>query len=295
MKKYIVILHYKTIEKTRECVASVLQTSPSCNILIVDNFSANGSLEKLHEEYNSNESVEFLEISENIGFARANNVAMKKLLSDNIRYVILTNNDVVFLKNAIDNMFSCLRERDDAIVVAPKVINPLGDIQNTVQRKRNKASTYMFRKIIARDNGNFAESCSTTCEVAQFSGCCFACNLTNMEKVNFFDENTFLYFEESILSEKAFQKELKLLYMPTAKVLHYHGVSTKSINYMVFYYMLFSEIYYLIKYLKVNKYLLLIYCMLKRKEHKRKYADISLYKKETEIIKSIKKYRYEKS
>lgn len=54
-------------------------------------------------------------------------------------------------------------------------------------------------------------------------------DLEAMESVDWFDENTFLYAEEQILSEKLQKNGYKVLYLPYVSVLHYHGFTTKRI------------------------------------------------------------------
>jgi len=93
-----VILHYKTLEETRECLDSLLKlTQPESirmQIIVVDNASNNGSLESLHQQYGTTSDVHFIALPENCGFARGNNAgyayAKDTLQAD---FIILLNND----------------------------------------------------------------------------------------------------------------------------------------------------------------------------------------------------------
>ncbi|MBZ4302096.1 glycosyltransferase family 2 protein, partial [Streptococcus pneumoniae] len=71
-----IILHYKVLEETISCVNSIKEGNYNAKqIVIIDNFSNNGTGEKLQELYESDLEIEGLINHENAGFARGNNVA----------------------------------------------------------------------------------------------------------------------------------------------------------------------------------------------------------------------------
>ena len=71
-----IILHYKVLEETLACVQSIKESNPnSKRLVIIDNFSNNGTGEKLQELYRSDKEIDVLIHYENAGFARGNNVA----------------------------------------------------------------------------------------------------------------------------------------------------------------------------------------------------------------------------
>lgn len=63
-------------------------------------------------------------------------------------------------------------------------------------------------------------------EVYWISGAVFIADMKKFEDIGFFDKNTFLYFEEYIISEKAVKKGYKLAIEPAVCAYHYHGAST---------------------------------------------------------------------
>lgn len=290
----IIILHYKTIDKTRECIKSILKMENNYKILIVDNHSSDGTLSQLHEEYDVLQNVFFLEMENNIGFAKANNAAMRLLSSQNIRYAVLTNNDIVFTKDSINRMVNSLTENNQAVIAAPRVRNPKGEIQDTVQLKTNPAYYYLFGPISRNKTALKSEQLTKVTEVELFSGCCFACDLFKMKELGYFDEYTFLYYEEPILSEKILTKGYHILYVPDAEVMHYHGSSTKGISEKKFSFLMDSEAYYLLNYRKINPTVLVAFYHIKSIVHRIKYKSAELYESEQNIIKKIRDGRYEK-
>lgn len=284
----IVVLHYKTIDKTIECVGSVLETTCDANVYIVDNHSNDGTVQQLENIYANNNRVQIIMVNDNIGFARANNLAMRQLFAQGKKYAVITNNDIVFQAGAINQLIDSLRKTNEVIVAAPRVISPNHVIQNSVQPKRENAFKYLVHAIIPRRTNTFAESCSDTTCVEVFSGCCFACDLSKMHEIGYFDEYTFLYYEESILSAKAKEKGFDIIYVPDSVVVHYHAASTKGINEMVLGYMLDSELYYMQTYLRITPWIVSFYGAVKRRVHYKKYGSKLLFEMESKAINRIR-------
>lgn len=74
-----VILHYNTIDKTIQCISSVLKQKiqsikTDVKIIIVDNGSLNNSGKILQKKYKTNKAVHIIIEKENHGFARGNNI-----------------------------------------------------------------------------------------------------------------------------------------------------------------------------------------------------------------------------
>ena len=75
-------------------------------------------------------------------------------------------------------------------------------------------------------------------------------------KIDFFDENIFLYFEELILAEKLNINSFTLKYVSTVNVLHEHNYSEEFINFKKEYEGLKSIIYYYKVYKNYNLFIL---------------------------------------
>ena len=286
----ILILHYKTIEKTIDCVTSIQETEPEANICIVDNYSNNGTLETLKNRYSDDKRICFICLDENKGFARANNAGMRYLLGMGIKSAVITNNDIVFKPYSLKSLLESLG-KTNSILSAPKVESPDGHIMNSVQSYRNRnIFEYLYRKIknrVLRSGSNMAEICNEITPIKTFSGCCFACDLEKMNTIDYFDEHTFLYFEEPILSLKIAKAGYDMVFVPEAEVIHYHGATTKGISLFAEACKLESHVYYLYKYLKCNKYILACYMYMKRYIDRQKYNSEDLYMQESKILSNL--------
>lgn len=94
------ILHYNSIEETINCVSSIKKLNSQnykINIVIVDNGSSNNTGIQLKEKYKNDENITIIINENNYGFSRGNNIGFKYCKEKfNPKYIIVTNNDVIF-------------------------------------------------------------------------------------------------------------------------------------------------------------------------------------------------------
>ncbi len=289
----IAIINYKTFKKTIECINSIRGTIMSeYRIYLLENGSNNESAQILEETYSDADDVEVIISDKNHGYARGNNICINRMLKDGCDIAVISNNDIICSDNAIDMLVEDLRSSEEYIIFGPRIVSPEGVFQNSVKIKRYtnleylKKSTYLanfFKNEIIEENKKI-EMIDTKTEVSWVSGAFFACDLAKMQEIGLFDKNTFLFFEEYILSEKAIKKGYKLGYEPNATVLHYHAVSTGGgVNIISKKYADQSERYYFrmytnkskifMNFLKMIRGLEVIYTFGKRKD----WASIKYY------------------
>lgn len=91
----IVLLNWRNYPASSRCLESLARiTYPAARTYLVDNASADGSMERLTAEF-ANRGIEFLWNDANLGFAAGCNVGVRRALADGCGYVLLLNNDCV--------------------------------------------------------------------------------------------------------------------------------------------------------------------------------------------------------
>ena len=78
MEKICVILvNYNGKEYNDKCIDSIFSSTiaEKIQIVVVDNASSDGSRESLREKWDGDKRVHIIDLAENSGFAKANNVA----------------------------------------------------------------------------------------------------------------------------------------------------------------------------------------------------------------------------
>ena len=133
-----VILHYKNIDDTINCVESLKNTADySSQYIIVDNGSGDGSGEKLKQLYENDTQCNVLFLPENLGFSKGNNAgyryAKQKFFPD---YVVITNNDVVFFQKDFEKKIVQIHKETHFDVLGPDIYVPRnGDHQSPMFKR----------------------------------------------------------------------------------------------------------------------------------------------------------------
>lgn len=228
-KVSIVIVNYNTGDKIYECVKSIIETtnslsSPTTEVIIVDNASTDGSVLKLLKL--ENEKISILGNSENLGFAKAVNQAIKKADGE---YILLLNPDCKLEKLSLQILVDFADTHQDAGAVIPKLLNSNGTAQASVMPfptiKRAILEYWLGKKVYSK----YLPRVDTPVVVESGVMACFLITPLTLKKVGLLDEKYFLYFEDLDYCKRIFETGLKVYYHPNSIVLHHHGVSGKNL------------------------------------------------------------------
>ena len=120
----IVFVAYRAAAVIRDCLPTVMANldSLSCQVILVDNDSQDGTVEYVREAY---PAIQVIEMGWNAGFARANNEA---IAAANARHVLLLNTDVKFHGDALGPLVRHLDENPQVAAVSPGMVDGEGRV-----------------------------------------------------------------------------------------------------------------------------------------------------------------------
>lgn len=221
---YIIILNWNQYSLTTECVRSLRKvTYNKFRIVVVDNASRDNSLIKLREEFN--DSIDIITNKENLGYAGGNNVGIQYALGQGADYVMLLNNDTIVAPTFIEPLLKVLQSNHRVGAVTPKIYfqhNPNiiwaagGEINWWLGKARSRGKDQL-------DTGQFDQQ--ETVDYA--TGCCVLMSRSALQKIGLLDERYFAYFEDADWSVRARQAGFDILYVPTSRIWHIAGASTR--------------------------------------------------------------------
>jgi len=217
---YIVVLNYNNATDTIDCIDSLKNiTYSNYNILVVDNNSTDDSLDKIKAKH---EDIDYLELSNNFGYAGGNNRGIIYAKDKGANFVLIINNDVIVETDFLTILYDKIEEFSKVVAVAPQIKKyPQTDNIWYYKGKINwvRGMGYNIDYTVLNNNNN-------QCKKTNFiSGCCFLIDLNLIEKNNLdlLSEEYFLYFEDNDFSVKMKNAGMELLFCPTSVV--YHKVS----------------------------------------------------------------------
>ena len=225
----ICIVSYQARDLLRDCLRSIYGTvdSLSFEIIVVDNFSADGAPEMLREEF---PAVQLLTNNENTGFTRPYNQAMRLTQG---RYVVILNPDTLLLPNAIAELARFLDSHPEVGIVGPKVLNRDGTLQKQCRRSEARPwDAFCYFSGLSRlfpHNKRFAGYLMTYLsedlihEAEAVSGSCMMIRREVIDQIGYLDELFFAYQEDTDYCRRARLAGWKVFYNPSAQIIHYGG------------------------------------------------------------------------
>jgi GT2 family glycosyltransferase len=265
MKKIvIVILHYNLLDDTIACIETIKKRSSEVNIIIVDNFSPNGSGKTLDKKYIDDEKVQVILSNENLGFARGNNLGFSYAVKNmNPDFIILSNNDVLIEQDDFFSKMINIFEQTQFAVCGPDILVPysgvhqnppsnmenytIDDLNNQILRCEKELEFYrgISSSKFKRFFYDFYKSIRVSLKkyrgkfpVGDFKSGKVDIKIHGAFMIfskKYFDvfsaglyPNTFMYGEESILYYLCLKAKLKIIYSPQIQILHMEGKSTRQ-------------------------------------------------------------------
>lgn len=230
MKVAIIIVNWNTGPLLARCLSS-LQRLPEeerallHQVWIVDNNSSDTSLEQAQAAV-GNLPVSFMKNARNLGFARANNLALKQIPGH--VHVLLLNPDTEVRAGALRVMLSVLDERPQVGIVGPKLVNPDNSLQGSV-RPFPRFLDFVFYMLklgrIIQARQEQAHDYSRAGYADQVMGAAFLIRAVVLRDIGRLDEGFFTLFEEVDFAWRARQAGWRTYYTPAAVVMHVRAAS----------------------------------------------------------------------
>lgn len=251
LKLSVIIVNYNVKYYLDQCIRSVLRafeemkkTSSSASsvnedvaeIIVVDNHSADGSVDYLEQRYPQKlfPMVRFVRSAHNLGFARANNIAIRQSRGE---YVLLLNPDTIVGEDALKASVDFMDAHEDAGAVGVRMLGAQG--RRAMESRRGLPTPMVsFFKMLGFCNrwphhrlfGKYYMGYLPWDEPSQIevvSGAYCMLRRKALDEVGLLDEDFFMYGEDIDLSYRVLKGGYHNYYLPV-DILHYKGESTQK-------------------------------------------------------------------
>jgi hypothetical protein len=233
----IIIVNWNGKDLLRRCLTAVRETVKrvSYETYVVDNHSSDGSVEVVRAEY---PWVKLLANTENLGFARGNNQAMRLALPDS-RYLLLLNSDAFVKADCIDHMVAFMDQHPAAGLGGPKLLYEDGRLQRSCYSFPTLWTEFTIAlgadKFLAKlpffGGYNLTHwNYDTVREVDVIMGAFMLARQAAVEQVGLMDEAFFMYSEEVDWCYRMQAAGWKTLFTPEAMCIHLWGGSSQQVK-----------------------------------------------------------------
>ena len=238
----IIFVNYKTKDLTIGAIKSVRKKTNGINyeIFVVDNNSQDGSIEAIEQEF---PGTNIIKNPENSGFGSANNLAIKQAQG---KYILCLNTDTLLINNSIKELFDYMEKNPTvgacggALYDAEqKPTHSGGLFPNLLNIILLSKLRYVFKNLYENRLGT-----KLPYEKMEYvTGADIFFRKSVLDEIGLFDENFFMYFEESDLCYRINKAGYKIKIVPQAKIIHLEGKSS-TVNINKFKWFKASEQYY---------------------------------------------------
>ena len=240
LKLSVIIVNYNVKYYLDQCIRSVLRAfvlmHTPAEIIVVDNHSADGSVDYLEKRYPQMlyPMVRFVRSAHNLGFARANNIAIRQSRGE---YVLLLNPDTIVGEDALKASVDFMDAHEDAGAVGVRMLGAQG--RRAMESRRGLPTPMVsFFKMLGFCNrwphhrlfGKYYMGYLPWDEPSQIevvSGAYCMLRRKALDEVGLLDEDFFMYGEDIDLSYRVLKGGYHNYYMPV-DILHYKGESTQK-------------------------------------------------------------------
>ena len=251
LKLSVIIVNYNVKYYLDQCIRSVLRafevmkkassSDSSVNeevaeIIVVDNHSADGSVDYLEKRYPQMlyPMVRFVRSAHNLGFARANNIAIRQSRGE---YVLLLNPDTIVGEDTLKASVDFMDAHEDAGAVGVRMLGAQG--RRAMESRRGLPTPMVsFFKMLGFCNrwphhrlfGKYYMGYlpwDEPCQIEVVSGAYCMLRRKALDEVGLLDEDFFMYGEDIDLSYRVLKGGYHNYYLPV-DILHYKGESTQK-------------------------------------------------------------------
>ncbi len=219
----VVVVSWNTAALLSDCLDSVSRSLPAapCQVIVVDNGSADGSADMVAERY---PWATLVRNTENVGYARANNQGLALCES---AMVLFLNSDTLVPPIALTALGTYLASRPTVGACGPRLLDVDGQPQ-PFAFGQDPSPWYLLRRGLAslafrRPMHDWATG--NELEVDWVSGACLLARAAAVRDVGGWDESMFMYFEDNDLCLRLRQSSWQVRYYPGVAVTHLSGRS----------------------------------------------------------------------
>jgi len=238
MKLSIIITHHNTLELLDLCIKSIKDTVGNLDyeIIIVDSEAKENNQGFIKDKHSE---IIYLGFKKNLGYSKIVNEGIRKTQGE---YVLILNADIIVLENTISEMINYLNKHKDVGIVGPQLLDFTNNVQascfnnpdwKAILTRRTFLGKTKWGKNILKNFTPTNTKTDSAQEVDWVQGSAMIFKKNAVDKVGLWDENFFMYFEDTDWCRRFWQNDLKVVYLTNAKMVHYYHRSSKKFGIII--------------------------------------------------------------
>lgn len=226
----VIVVNYNTAHLLAQCLDALRAATQGLKVqvILVDNASQDGSPDLIRREF---QDVDLIESGSNVGFGRANNLAVARCTGP---HILLLNTDAFVERTAVTQSLQCLDSDSTVGIVGVRLLGSDGSQQPSCRFFPTPLNLFLQRTGLDRfprrrvgvDDPDWNADIDADCDWVP--GCFLMIRRSIVERLGLFDPRYFLYCEEIDLCLRVKAAGWKVRYLASARAVHIGGESAKS-------------------------------------------------------------------
>ncbi|MDJ0674197.1 MAG: glycosyltransferase family 2 protein [Calothrix sp. MO_167.B42] len=225
----IILVNYNGADVLLDCLNSIEKFIPKHNldIIVVDNASQDDSRKLIADKF---PHIHLIKLPENRGFGAGNNAGASIATGE---FLLLLNTDTILTENILPHLIDLMYTNPQIGIVGPKLLNADGSFQVSFAHTISIQGEYQTLKLhqAAKNPSQLKiieQQYQDIQEVDVVVGAALLIRSSLFQALGGFDENFFMYFEESDLCQRVRNQGYKIVYTPHVSLIHLKGYSTQQ-------------------------------------------------------------------
>ena len=228
----VIIVNWNGLEDTTECLESLKKSHyADYEVVVVDNCSAGADAAILKQTFG--DYIHVIRNDRNLGCAEGFNTGIRYVMEHSgPRYILIMNNDVVVAPDCLGELLKAAGSDDRIAIVGPKIYHYDYKGRQDVIWAAGGRVRWWALKVHHSIGGNDDDlpKYQTQTETDWITGCVMMVRSTLTEEMGLLNPWYFIGYEDVEYCLKARKLGYKIVYVPTARVWHKVGSSTKRAN-----------------------------------------------------------------
>lgn len=228
----IIIVNYKTLDLTLNCIDSIIKSNLKnidYEIVLVDNASKDGSIEAIEERFSQ---LKIIRNVDNLGFSKANNQGIKASVGE---VILLLNSDTIVDFNSLRQSLDFLKKHKHIGALGCKVLLPTGKLDPSCKRSFPTPMNGIYHQLRLDDafpdsqrfgayNLTYIDE-NKTCVVDCIMGAFMMLPRKVIDRVGLLDEDFFMYGEDIDWCYRIKEAGYQIMYYPEVRIFHHKKAS----------------------------------------------------------------------
>ncbi|NET00664.1 MAG: glycosyltransferase family 2 protein [Sphaerospermopsis sp. SIO1G1] len=226
----IILVNYNGSDILPTCLDSLNKfiNKDKCEIIIVDNASEDLSPEFVEENF---PHIQLIRLPTNLGFGSGNNAGTKIAKGE---FLFFLNTDTIITSNILPHLINLMERNPEVGIIGPKLLFPNGNFQISISPQISIQGEIEAKKLHSYAQSQtqlniLEQDFQHNQEVDIVVGAALFIRADLFNSLGGFDENFFMYFEESDLCKRAKEQGYKVLYTPEVSLIHVRGHSVSKV------------------------------------------------------------------